>query len=308
MARNQIGYFAIHKQQAMDALRDMCKRPLGNVLTVLVIALSLTLPSVLYLVAKNLVGISDQWQNPTQITLYLNKGVSETQAKELQGQIESLDSVASVKYVSPMQGLTAMRQQAGFDEAISLLNNNPLPGVLVVQPNQGWQSPEKIDILAAQLRTQGGVQEVRVDRDWIARLGAIKTVAVTLAELITIVMLTGVFLIVGNTLRLQVTSQKDEIQVMKLVGATDRFIIRPYLYTGVWYGLFGGIFALIFTYIITLLLNHSVTQLALLYHSTFHLSTLRLDESLILLMISAFLGLLAARLSVGKHLREIEPV
>ena len=308
MARSKIGFFGIHKQQSLNALKELWRRPLGNALTILVIALSLTLPCTLYLVAKNLVQVSDQWQNPTQITLYLNKGVSETQAHELEGQIQSLSSVSSVKYVSPMEGLEAMREQSGFAEALGLLNNNPLPGVLIVEPVKAWQSAAQVNALAGQLRNQGGIHEVRVDRDWVARLAAIKNVAVTLSQVIAIVMLFGVFLIVGNTLRLQVMSEKEEIQVMKLVGATNTYIIRPYLYTGVWYGILGGIFALLVTDGIVWILNRSVTELALLYHSSFHLTVLRWDESIILLMITAFLGLLAARLSVGKHLRDIDPV
>lgn len=308
MARNKIGFFGIHQQQSLHALKELWRRPLGNTLTILVIALSLTLPCTLYLVAKNLVHVSGQWENPSQITLYLNKGVSETQALELEGQIQSLSSVSTVKYVSPMEGLEAMRHQSGFAEAIGLLNNNPLPGVLVVEPVKAWQSAAQIEVLAGQLRNQGGVQEVRVDRDWIARLAAIKNVAVTLAQVIAIVMLVGVFLIVGNTLRLQVMNEKEEIQVMKLVGATNTYIIRPYLYTGVWYGLLGGILALFVTDGIVWVLNRSVTELAMLYHSPFHLSVMGWQDSIILLLITAFLGLLAARLSVGKHLRDIDPV
>jgi cell division transport system permease protein len=113
---------------------------------------------------------------------------------------------------------------------------------------------------------------------------------------------------VGNTLRLQVLNQKDRIQVMKMVGATDSFILRPYLYVGVWYGLIGAVIAWVLTTIVTILLDGAVEKLAMLYDSNFRLVSLSWDESLILMMTAAFLGLLAARFSAGRHLKEIEPI
>ncbi|PSW19336.1 cell division protein FtsX [Photobacterium sanctipauli] len=308
MAREKTGFFSLHQQQCKQALTDMFRRPLGNVLTLAVLAFALTLPASFYLFAKNITLVAQQWQSPTQLTLYLEQQTPESVANEVRDQLLGWPEVAEVEYISPQQGLAEFRQQAGFDQALSLLDDNPLPAVLVVRPSDSWQTSDKAGQLAAKLRVEAAVEEVRLDSDWLQRLDAIKQLATTLAMIISGLMLFAVFLIVGNTLRLQVLNQKDEIQVMKLVGATDSFILRPYLYTGVWYGLIGGVVAWVLTALVTVLLDGSVASLADLYASEFRLVGLSWDETLILLMVAAFLGLLAARLSAGRHLKEIEPI
>ncbi|UTV27838.1 permease-like cell division protein FtsX [Photobacterium atrarenae] len=308
MARKQPGFFAVHKMQCIGALSEMKRRPLGNLLTLAVLAFALTLPASFYLLAKNITLVAQAWQSPTQLTVYLAPQLPQSTATQLTEQLAAWPEVEDVRYISPQQGLEEFREQAGFAQALTLLEENPLPAVVVIRPITAWQGNEQATQLAAKLRAEPDVDEVRLDSDWLQRLAAIKSLAITLAALISGLMLFSVFLIVGNTLRLQVLNQKDEIQVMKLVGATDSFILRPYLYTGAWYGLLGGIAAWVLAAIITILLDGAVAQLATLYDSGFRLVGLSWDETLILLMTAAFLGLLAARLSAGRHLKEIEPV
>lgn len=305
---NHDGFYAQHKKQAMQALKEMMRRPLGNALTLAVIAMSLALPSSLYLVGKNLSIVADSWQAPSQVSLYLEVGLSEAEATSLQGEVRGWSETSDVLYISPEQGLADLSKLSGFDQALTLLDENPLPAVLIVTPVVEWQSTDKVKELVRRLQAQPDVAEVRLDDDWLQRLDALRDLAVTVASVLAILMLSAVFLIVGNTLRLNVLAHKEAIQVMKLVGATDGFILRPYLYTGMWYGLWGGIFAWILTAIVTVLLNGAVDTLALLYNSHFRLVGLTWDESLLLLMMAAFLGVLAARLSASKNLKEIEPV
>ena len=308
MAQNKTGFFALHKQQCKQSLADMMRRPLGNILTLAVLAFALTLPASFYLFAKNVTVVAQVWQNPTQMTLYLQPGTSAGQTKQLYDELVQWPEIDSLEAISPEQGLVEFRQQAGFEQALSLLDDNPLPAVLIIKPAEAWQLDAKATELASRLRLQNGVDEVRLDSDWLQRLAAIKQLVIILAMIMSGLMLFAVFLIVGNTLRLQVLNQRDEIQVMKLVGATDSFILRPYLYTGVWYGLIGGIAAWVLTFIVSMLLDGAVAHLADLYDSPFRMIGLGWDESLILLMISSFIGLLAARLSAGRHLKEIEPI
>ena len=308
MAQNKTGFFALHKQQCKQSLTDMMRRPLGNILTLAVLAFALTLPASFYLFAKNVTMVAQVWQNPTQMTVYLEAGASASQAQQLQDELTQWPEIESLEVISPEQGLVEFRQQAGFEQALSLLDDNPLPTVMIVKPAEAWQVDAKATELASRLRVQEAVDEVRLDSDWLQRLAAIKQLVIILAMIMSGLMLFAVFLVVGNTLRLQVLNQRDEIQVMKLVGATDSFILRPYLYTGVWYGLIGGIAAWVLTAAVALLLDGAVAHLADLYDSPFRMISLGWDESLILLMISAFLGLLAARLSAGRHLKEIEPI
>ncbi|KLV07389.1 cell division protein FtsX [Photobacterium aquae] len=308
MARNKTGFFAIHKQQCKQALTDLMRRPLGNVLTLAVLAFALTLPATFYLFAKNISLAAQAWQTPTQLTVYLEPSTSKAVTDTLREELAGWPEVAKLDYISPEQGLDELRQQAGFDQAVSLLDDNPLPPVLVLVPKAGWQEAGQAGMLAAKLRRQSAVEEVRLDSDWIQRLDAIKQLVLALASVVSGLMLVAVFLIVGNTLRLQVLNQRDEIQVMKLVGATDSFILRPFLYTGVWYGIISAVSAWILTALITVLLDSAVAHLAGLYDSSFSLVGLGWDESLLLLMLAAFIGLLAAKLSAGRHLKEIEPV
>lgn len=310
MARKSIGFFAIHRQQASSALKDMFRHPLGNFLTLAVLAVALTLPCTFYLMAKNITAVADAWQNPSQITLYLKHNTSNDDGQVLADEIKNWSQVNSVKFITADQGLEQFRQNGGFDKALNLFDeqNNPLPAVVIVEPKSDWQTTAKANELAQKLGQQKHVAEVRLDRDWLQRLAAIQQLAIALALLMSGLMLFAVFLIVGNTLRLQVLSHKDEIQVMKMVGATNSYILRPYLYVGVWYGLIAALIAWGLTQGVVLLLGDAVAQLSNLYGSHFRMLGLNWDESVIMIMIATFLGLMAARLAAGRHLREINPV
>ncbi|MDW2167397.1 FtsX-like permease family protein, partial [Vibrio sp. 2099] len=177
---------------------------------------------------------------------------------------------------------------------------------LVITP----ESDIKTDIqaLAKEVGQQQDVTDVRLDEDWLARLNAIKTLAGIIVVTLTILMLGAVFLIVGNTLRFNVLANKEEIQTMKLIGATDGFILRPYLYTGMWFGVLGAVIAWFVTALVTIVMNSAVEDLAALYDSQFRLIGLSWDESLLLIITGSLLGCIAARISAQRHLKEIEPV
>ncbi|QUJ67350.1 permease-like cell division protein FtsX [Photobacterium sp. GJ3] len=308
MARESQSWLTIQRQVGKQTLTDLWRRPLGNVLTLAVLAFALTLPSCFYLAAKNISIVSAAWQNPTQLTVYLREGTRDSEARQLQESIASWAEVSQAEYISPEQGLDEFREHAGFAQALSLLDENPLPAVLVIKPIDAWQSTVQATVLAEKLSEQSGVDDVRLDSDWLQRLDAIKQLSVSLAMLMAVLMLLAVFLIVGNTLRLQLQNQKDAVQVMKLVGATNRYILRPFLYTGAWYGLLSSLAALVLTALVCLMLEGAVDKLAALYGSDFHLIGLAWDECLLLIMLSSLLGVLAARLSAGRHLKEIEPI
>ena len=178
--------------------------------------------------------------------------------------------------------------------------------MLVVTPST--ENKAEIKQLASDIAKEEEVTDVRLDEDWLTRLDAIKKLVCGIVITLSVLMLGSVFLIVGNTLRFNVLANKEEIQTMKLIGATNGFILRPYLYSGMWFGLLGALFAWALTVLITIVLNKSVEELALLYDSQFRLVSLSWDESLLLLMLGVFLGCLAAKISAQRHLKEIEPV
>ncbi|PKF76368.1 cell division protein FtsX [Vibrio sp. vnigr-6D03] len=299
-------FLKAHFKQARLSLMELLQRPLGNLLTLAVISMALTLPACLYLVGKNL-SVAAQGMNASlQINAFLIEQTPEARIMVLKDELESLDEIKAVEYVSSQQGLEDMSQHSGLEQALSLLDDYALPAVLVITPNTDEQSD--ISKLRVKIQNYTEVTDVRMDEDWLERLGAIRNLALVLAAALGFLMLGAVFLIVGNTLRFNVLARKEEIQVMKLIGATDGFILRPYLYTGMWFGGISAITAWILTAIITILLNGAVEDLAILYDSQFRLIGMNWDETVILLMIGTALGLIAAKLSAQRHLKEIEPV
>ncbi|CAH0534747.1 Cell division protein FtsX [Vibrio stylophorae] len=304
----RVGFFAQHQIHAKQAFDDIRQRPLGSLLTILVLALALTLPTTFYLVAKNISSVASGWKHPTQLSAYLLKNAMPERIENLQQELSMWPEIESIDYVSPDEGLRQFRDYVGFEESVTLLQENPLPGVFIILPKPEWQQNGKAQALAAKLGEQVLVDEVRLDSDWLQRLTAIKSLAERLVIVFVVIMLAAVFLVIGNTLRLQVLSHKEEIQVMKLVGATDSFILRPYLYTGVWFGLLSAATAWVFTAIAIILLDGAVAHLASLYDGNFSLIGLNLDETGLLLMVATIMGWLAAKMASNRHLREIEPV
>jgi cell division transport system permease protein len=299
-------FLTIHIKEARNAFYALWHRPLGNLLTLAVISMALSMPACLYLLSKNVASAANNIATPSQITIYLEKQTPEARVMVLKDQLESNSLVKGVDYVSSQQGLEQLSKSAGFEQAISLLSDYSLPGVLIIAPNTSDKN--KIKALAHSLVTETNVTDVRLDEDWLTRLDAIKKLASIVVVSLAILMFGAVFLIVGNTLRFNVLENKEAIQTMKMIGATDQYILRPYLYSGMWFGVIGAVIAWFFTALLTILLNGAVDSLAHLYDSQFRLLGLSWDESLLLLMIGTFLGSIAARVSAMRHLKEIEPV
>lgn len=300
------GYFKVQIKQAKASFHQLWLRPLGNLLTLAVISMALTLPSCFYLISKNIASVSHQVASSSQISVYLAEGTPEARIMLLKDDLERRDDVAKVEYISSEQGLKDLSSNAGFEQAISLLDADVLPAVLLITPKV--EQKQQIKAIATDIQKQENVTDVRLDEDWLSRLDAIRNLASILVLSLSVLMLASVFLIVGNTLRFNVQSNKNEIQTMKLIGATDSFILRPYVYSGMWFGFLGSIVAWFMTAIITLLLNSAVEDLARLYDSHFRLLGLGWDESLLLLMLGTLIGCVAAKVSANRHLKEIEPV
>ena len=300
------GFFRIHLKQAKSSFSELWQRPIGNILTLAVISMALAMPACLYLLGKNISEVAKDVASPSQISAYIEEGTPEPRVMVLKDEIESWEQVALVEYISPQQGLEELSQYSGFDDALSLLDDYSLPGVLVITPSVEDNSATKS--ISSKVKQQPSITDVRLDEDWLARLDAIKALAAVIVITLTLLMLGAVFLIIGNTLRFNVLARKEEIQTMKLIGATDSFILRPFLYSGMWFGVLGAVTAWVMTALITILLNGAVDELAQLYDSHFRLIGLSWDESLLLLIVGTLLGSIAARLSAQRHLKEIEPV
>ncbi|MEZ7861735.1 MAG: permease-like cell division protein FtsX [Aeromonadaceae bacterium] len=299
--------FYHHLQEAKRAVAGIWFAPLTSLMTIGVIGISLALPATLYVVLKNAQTVSDQWQKGTQITLYLHKGTADTVALSLSERIKSLPEVAAVRYISPEQALEEFSSLSGFSGVMEDLSRNPLPPVLEVTPQPQSRSMAGAKALLAKLMQEADVEQGKLDLQWLERLDGIVNLLRHSNQGIVGLLLLGVLLTVANTLRLNILSRRQEIEVMKLVGATDRFIYRPYLYLGLWYGLIGGLLAWWLCEVLMLWSDSVVDELASLYDSSFHLVGLTAGEGFNLLLLSILLGIGAAWFSVYRHIREIEP-
>lgn len=300
------GFFKVHFKQAKSSLGALWHRPLGNILTLAVISMALALPACLYLMGKNIAYVTNQVATTSQVSVFLTEQLPEARAMVMKDDIESWPLVEHVDYISSQQGLADLSGHTGFESAIELLDGYALPGVFIVTPSV--EDDVTIKSIATQLNSLDGISDVRIDEDWLSRVNAIRALMNSVIIVLSVLMLSSVFLIVGNTLRFNVLANKEEIQTMKLIGATDPYILRPYLYSGMWFGLLGAVTAWIFTALLTVIFNSAVENLATLYDSQYRLLGLNWDESLLLLMLGIFIGCLAAKLSAQRHLKEIEPV
>lgn len=276
-------------------------------MTMAVIAIALTLPTGLYLALNNISGLSAGWDNSTKISLFLRTKVNETEAKSLLNRLKLHNEIDSITMVSKEQGLEQFKKLSGFGDALQFLDSNPLPVVLVVQPIIDTNRPDRVSQLLRELESDRRVELAQLDMQWVKRLYALLEIAHRVIWAIGGLLGLAVLLIVGNTIRLDIQNRRSEIEVSKLIGASNAFIRRPFLYTGFWYGFSGGLLAWLLTTLSLYMLAEPVEKLAVLYHSNFQLTGLNLRDTSNLIIISCSLGLLGSWLAVGRHLSEIEP-
>lgn len=300
-------YWVDHLRQLFSSLGELWRTPLSSLMTIAVLGVSLALPASFYVLLKNAESVSEHWQSKAQISLYLQQEVTEQQVAGLRQQLSEMDGLETVTYISPEQGLNEFREAAGFAQALSLLADNPLPAVFILNLSESGRQPPAAEALLQQLRAQPLVEEARLDMAWLARLSSIVDLLRQVVVGLAVLLLVGVLLVVSNTLRLNILNSRREIEIMKLVGATDGFIQRPFLYVGLWYGIIGSLLAWWLTLVMVFWLSYKVNILAALYNSDFQLFGLSLPESLLLLLTGTLLSLLASGFSVHRHIRAIEP-
>jgi len=275
-------------------------------MTVAVIGISLTLPSALYVLSENLRAMAGSWDQTAAISIFLHLDVDDQKAAALADQLRNWEEIARIQLITRDQALAEFRDLGGFEDALDKITKNPLPNVLAVYPEHEQASPERLEILQERLLNLPEVDFARMDTLWLQRLQAILDLIEVVALLLGGLLGIGVLLIVGNTIRLEILNRHVEIEIMELVGATAAFIRRPFLYTGLWYGLLGGVTAWLLVTAAILILQGSVSRLASLYHSEFRLVGLGFGDTLKLFGISILLSLTGSWLAVNHHLHETE--
>ena len=286
---------------------DMLRQPLATFMTVMVIAISLTLPSLCYLVWKNVNDAASQWYPTPQITVYLDKKLNDKAADDISSQIKVLDGVESINYVSRDNALSEFREWSGFGSALDMLSDNPLPALVIVSPKTDFLGSDALVKLRDNIGQIQGVTEVKTDDSWFSRLSALTHLVGNISGTIAILMIVAVFLVIGNSVRLNIFSRRDTISIMKLIGATDGFILRPFLNGGMLLGLFGAALSLIMSQALVWSLDASVAETAKVFGTLFSINGLSWDESLLLLVVAAMIGWVAAWLATVRHLRQFTP-
>ncbi len=292
-----------HLYSLFSSIGRMMQRPWATVLTVGVMSVALVLPLCLVILLGNVERLSGSFREAREVSLFLAPGASAAEVEALAAQLREDAQVAAVAVRTPDQGLEEFRQMADFADALALLEENPLPAVLVVTPSA------KADPLAVaeRLRTLPSVDFVQHDALWRARLTAWLSFGRRLAWLAAALLGVGVLLVVGNTVRLDIQSRAEEIQTVQLLGATDGFVRRPFLYLGAWYGALAGLFALAVASLAPQLLQAPLGQLVESYGSHFELQGLGWRAMLLTLASAVILGWGGAWLAAGHHLRRTLP-
>lgn len=300
-------YFAHHWYSARTSLLRLVQTPLSSLLTWLVIATVLALPVGLVIFLQNAEGLIDDLEDTSRLTLYMQVERDDRQLMQVAEQINARADVEAVEFIGREQALEEFERVPGWAGVLAYLDQNPLPSVIVVQPGKQFENPEQISRLVADLEILSGVESVQVDMQWIKRMYALLGLLERFVTALGMLFCAAVILIVGNTLRLSIENRREEIIVVKLVGGTDAFVTRPFLYIGFWFGMIGALLALLIVNMALLWLQQPVNNVADLYFSQFALSSLSFFASIGLLLLGGLLGVLGAWIAVSRHLDDIEP-
>ena len=298
-------YLQLHLKNLSKALGQIFRQPTATFLTVLVIAIALALPAGLRVLVNNIGELSDSWQSAADFTVYMEMNVSETRTRELAAEIERRADVQSVDVMSREQALLEFQAQSGFGEALDALDENPLPNTLVVRPLTS--AIATLEALASDLDALDDTSVVQIDTEWVARLQSMLSLVRRVVDIGSVLLALAVVLVIGNTIRLEINNRRDEIEVMKLVGGSDGFIRRPFVYLGFCYGLVGALVASLLIGLALALMRPAVNAVAELYSSNYALAGLSAREIAVLLGGGAVLGWAGAWIATARHLRAIEP-
>ena len=295
-----------HLSTAIGALGRLSRQPFASLMTVLVIAVTLALPSAMHLLIKNARTISASWDNALDFSVYLKVDTSIDAARRLGDIIEQRADVERVTLITADEALAEFRTQSGFGEALDHLTVNPLPHTLIVRPGSA-NTDMSIALLDEELGNLPEADFVQVDTEWVRRFHAILEILKRSIAIGSALLGAAILVIIGNTIRLDIQNRREEIEVTKLIGASNAFVRRPFLYSGLWYGLGGGLLALLLVRYGLYAIEEPVSRLAGLYDSPFSVLALNLEESLLIVGLGVAMGLVGSWVAAARHMRRIEP-
>jgi cell division transport system permease protein len=290
----------------VSSLGRLWQQPLASLMSAAVVGTSLALPAGMFRLLDNLDALSQAWGRQSEVSVFLKEDAGEKDGQTLEKAIGELANVTAVKTISPEDALAEFQTLSGFGSDLGVFEENPFPFVIVVTPAASG-GENSVAQLVTSLKALPRVDSVRVDMDWVQRLEAVLAVGRRAVLIVGALLGMGVLLVIGNTIRLDIENNRHEIEISKLVGATDALVRRPFLLAGVWLGVIGGFIAWLLVESSLAMLANPVAALAALYESDFRLAASGMGGLLDLLMAGTMLGLLGAWLAVGHQLRKIVP-
>lgn len=302
-----IAWAGHHAHSLLSTLGRLSRAPFATAMTLGVIGIALALPASLHLFIDNVRTVSGNWDSAMHLSVFMKQDAGVADAQALAGTLRARPDVRETRVIPPDQALAEFRAQSGFGDALDALRENPLPTVLVVVPAGNLTSPGQLQPIVDEIERAPAVDFVQLDTQWLQRLFALVAIAQRAILVVALLLGVAVAVTVGNTIRLDIQNRRQEIEVTKLIGGSDAFIRRPFLYTGFWYGVGGGLVAAVLLGIARLALEGPVARLAGLYGSNFTLSGLGMAGFLGLIGVGALLAWAGSWIAVGQHLDEIEP-
>jgi cell division transport system permease protein len=297
-----------HLQTFFYTLGLLSRAPLASLLTAAVIGVALALPAALYVLLDNARDATRGWDGSNTISLFLKLEVGDQEAAKVAGNLREWPAVAVARVIARDQALAEFRQLSGFAEVMdAFASDNPLPAVIVIEPVVDGADVAAVEKLLGRLAALPTVDYAQFDLAWLKRLYGILRIVERGVLVLAGLLAAGVLLVVGNTMRLSIENRRQEIEIAKLFGATDAFIRRPFLYSGLLYGALGGVIAWLLVMVCFMLLGEPVQRLTALYSSDYRLQALDPLASIVLLSGGSLLGLLGSWLAVGRNLAAIEP-
>lgn len=293
-------------ERQLRVLRTTAKRllatPLGTLLTVAVIAISLALPATFFLGVSSLQELGMSWRGDTRVTIYLEPHIDDASGAALAETLAARDDVRSTEHIGKAQAAEDFTAWTGYDDLMASLAENPLPGAIVIEPAIDLDDERAVEALGDSLLALDAVESADLDIRWLERLNAVLRLINTGISIVASLLAVAVVITVGNTLRLDMQARREEIHVAQLVGATDHYVQKPFLFTGMLYGFFGGLLAALLCTAALTLLNQPVAALAQAYQSSFELAGLGIGGALTLIACGTALGLAGAWLTARQHI------
>lgn len=309
MVRRRIrAWLRRHSYSFFSSLGVLLQHRVGTLMTVLVLAIAMFLPLGLYTTLSNLEGMNlrqDEW---SAVTVFFRSGTTPDDVRSVARELENQLQPETIMIISPEEGMRDFRDASGFGESLDMLEENPLPWVMQVSPRNGTTAEveQRVEELTVFLRSLDSVELTQFDHKWLQRLGRMMELGRSAVSVLVLLFGLAVIVVVANTIRLDVASRAEEIEILALVGAGNAFVRQPFLYTGLWYGLMGGVLAIGLLAMTMLYLGRPLGLLLEAYGTSYELQGLGVYKTLWVLAGGGFLGWLGAGIAVQRYLRQLK--